>query len=98
MNTAMRVFIYLGIAALGYAAIFGILVLRLLITDTLPDDTQLANFTTVYLGYGLMASIVGTGLGVISFFTRGRTSKIFLALPAAIPVAYSTVVMLYYSI
>jgi len=98
MNTVMRIFIYVGMAALGYAGIFGILVLRLVLTDTLPDDVHLESFRTVYLGYGLMACLIGTGLGVISFFTRGQTSKIFLTLPAAIPVAYSAVVMLYYSL
>ena len=97
MKTPARILVFIGLALLGYASIFGIIMLRLQLTGTLPDDAHLASFTTLYLGGGPIACIIGTGLGVISFFTLGRVSQFFLLLPVAVPAIYCAVTMLYFT-
>ena len=98
MNTTTRILVFIGLAILGYASVFGIIMLRLQLTGTLLDDAHLASFKMLYLGGGPMACILGTGLGVISFFTQGRVSQFFLLLPALVPAIYCAITMVYFTI
>ena len=100
MNIAIHILKFLALAVLGYGSVFLIMTgaLELGLIDSLPADEHLNNFRLVYLGGGLFACLAGTLLGVISFFTRGRLSTIFLLLPFLFPALYSIVVLTYFSL
>lgn len=92
----MRIFRFIALVILGYAGIFIVYVIALNLADHLPDDAHLYNFRLAYFGGGLMALILGTALGVVSFFTTGRIGRIFLFLPCLTPIVYSAAIMMYF--
>lgn len=95
----LHIFKLIALAALGYASVFLVmfLALELSVIDKLPADEYLYSFRLAYFGGGMMAAIAGIGLGVISFFTKGRTSMVFLFLPLLVPALYSIGVLTYFS-
>lgn len=97
MNTAMRVLIFIALAILGYASIFAVFFISLMMLDKLPDDEHLQAFKLSYCGGGVMVSIAATALGLISFFTQGRAQRFFLFLPLLAPLLYSIAVMIFFT-
>lgn len=100
MSIATHILKFLVLAALGYGSVFLIMsgALQLGLIESLPADEHLNNFRLAYFGGGLFACIVGSLLGITSFFTKGRASTIFLLLPFLVPALYSTVVLTYFSL
>lgn len=99
MTILLQVFKLIALAALGYASVFLVLYLALEfgVIDALPADEYLYSFRLTYFGGGMMAALTGIGLGIMSFFTKGRISTIFLLLPLLVPALYSIGVLTYFS-
>lgn len=89
---------FIGMALLGWAGIFLVYTAGLIIVGHLPADEHLYEFRTMFFGYGAMACILGTLLGIPSFFKQGGTRLLFLLLPCVVPVLYCTGVMVYFAI
>lgn len=99
MNTPVKIIVYLLLCALGFfsAALMLTLALQWGIVDALPPDDQLERFKTIYMGGGLLVSIVGISLGLISFFTVPPVSRYMLGLPVILPVIYGIAVLAYFA-
>ena len=98
MNWFMRILGLIGTAALGYASVFLIFVAGLYLNDTLPEDQHIHAFRTLFFGGGLMSVIIGTGLGVLRFFTSGALRVLFIWIPVLLPVIYCIYMMVYFSV
>lgn len=99
MMIALHIFKLIALAAMGYASVFLVMFVALQfgIIAALPADEYLYNFRLAYFGGGMMAALAGTGLGVLSLFTRGRLSAWLLWLPLLVPALYSMAVLTYFS-
>lgn len=99
MNIVWHTLKFVLSAALGYASVFLVMAIALQtgVIDALPADQYLYDFKMAYFGGGLMSAILGTGLGVISFFTNGRMRTALLLLPLLMPLLYSLIVLGYFS-
>ena len=95
-TTLFSILRFLVLAAIGYAGVYAVFVGWLYVFDKLPDDAHLGAFKTSYFGGGLMACILGTGLGTISFFTEGRARRMFLLMPAVLPLAYCVGILIFF--
>lgn len=85
-------------ALLGWAGIFLVYTVGLIIVGHLPADEHLYDFRTMFFGYGAIVCIAGILLGIPSFFKQGRSRLFFLMLPCALPVLYCTGVMIYFAV
>lgn len=99
MYWLMRTLGFIGMALLGWAGIFAVFYLNLIITDHVPVvDERLYDFKNMFFGYGAIACIIGIVLGLPSFFTQEKTRLFFLLMPFLLPVVYCTGVMVYFSV
>ncbi len=89
---------FIGMALLGWAGIFIVYAIGLILAGHLPPDAQLYSFKISYFGYGAMACLAGIVLGLPSFFTQGRLRLFFLLLPCVLPVLYCAAVMVYFTV
>lgn len=96
MNLPVKIFVYLILSGLGLFSAAAILMLSMQFgfIESLPPDDRLEDFRMAYMGGGMIVSIAGVVLGLISFFTSGKLSGFFLALPLALPVLYSIGVLM----
>lgn len=98
MNWFMRILGLIGTAALGYASVFIIYVIGLYAFNLSPADEHLYAFKTLFFGGGLMSVIIGTGLGVMRFFTAGLWRILFIWIPVLLPLIYCIYMMVYFSL
>lgn len=98
MYWLMRTLGFIGMALLGWAGIFAVYAIGLIIAGQLPNDARLYDFKIAFFGYGALAWIVGVILGLPSFFKQGRLRLLFLALPLALPVFHCVAVMVYFTV
>lgn len=96
MTLPVKIFFYLLLSGLGLfsAAIILVLSMKFGFIESLPPDDQLEQFRMAYMGGGMIVSITGVALGLLCFFTSGKLSGFFLALPLVAPVLYSIGVLL----
>lgn len=99
MDIFLRVFGFVAMAVLGYASIFMVLILgmHLGVTASLPDD-HLGTFSFGFFGGSVWACILGTLLGLGTFFIGGRAARALFFLPLVLPLVYALCALAYFAL